>query len=103
MPEQPPKPPSSCSVCEDVGICKYGVEFDSPTHDTPVTLDFADAWDKDFPYAFQVRRSEFDHILVRNAGRWSPRMPRTAPPNAGGHVSSSMPRGRDTSLPTNSG
>lgn len=43
MPEQPPKPPSSRCVCEDVGIRKYGVEFNSPTHDTPVTLDFADA------------------------------------------------------------
>ena len=54
---------------EAVGMRKYGVEFNSPTHDAPVTLDFADAWDKDFPYAFQVRRSEFDHILIRNAAR----------------------------------
>ena len=54
---------------EAVGMRKYGVEFNSPTHEAPVTLDFADAWDKDFPYAYQVRRSEFDHILFRNAGR----------------------------------
>jgi len=54
---------------EAVGMRKYGVEFNSPTHDAPVTLNFADAWDKDFPYAFQVRRSEFDHILIRNAVR----------------------------------
>jgi len=54
---------------EAVGMRKYGVEFNSPTHDAPITLDFADAWDKDFPYAYQVRRSEFDHILFRNAGR----------------------------------
>jgi flavin-dependent dehydrogenase len=54
---------------EAVGLRKYGVEFNSPTHGAPVTLDFADAWDKGFPYAFQVRRSEFDHILIRNAAR----------------------------------
>ena len=45
---------------EAVGMIKYGVEFNSPTHDAPVTLDFAEAWDKNFPYAYQVRRSEFD-------------------------------------------
>jgi flavin-dependent dehydrogenase len=54
---------------ESIGIRKYGVEFNSPTHDAPVTLDFADAWDKGFPYAYQVRRSVFDQILFRNAGR----------------------------------
>ncbi|MEO8752578.1 MAG: tryptophan 7-halogenase, partial [Casimicrobiaceae bacterium] len=54
---------------EAVGMVKYGVEFNSPTHDAPVTLDFAEAWDKNFPHAYQVRRSEFDHILFRNAVR----------------------------------
>lgn len=54
---------------EAIGMRKNGVEFNSPTHDAPVTLDFSDAWDKSFPYAYQVRRSEFDHILFRNAGR----------------------------------
>ncbi|MEO8137932.1 MAG: FAD-dependent oxidoreductase, partial [Betaproteobacteria bacterium] len=54
---------------EAVGMLKYGVEFNSPTHDAPVTLDFSEAWDKSFPYAYQVRRSEFDHILFRNAAR----------------------------------
>ena len=54
---------------EAIGMRKYGVEFNSPTHDAPVTLDFADAWDKHFPYAYQVRRSVFDEVLFRNALR----------------------------------
>jgi flavin-dependent dehydrogenase len=32
-----------------------------------VTLDFADAWDKRFPHAFQVRRSEFDQVLFEHS------------------------------------
>jgi flavin-dependent dehydrogenase len=32
-----------------------------------MTFEFADALDKSFPYAYQVRRSEFDLILFRNA------------------------------------
>ena len=52
---------------ERIGMAKYGVEFVSPRHGDPVTLEFADAWDKDFPYAYQVRRSDFDHILFKNA------------------------------------
>ena len=50
-----------------IGMPKYGVEFVSPWHRRPVTFDFADAWDKDFPSAYQVRRSDFDEILFRNA------------------------------------
>ncbi len=50
-----------------IGMPKYGVEFVSPRHETPVTLDFAQAWDKRYFYSYQVRRSEFDHILLRNA------------------------------------
>jgi flavin-dependent dehydrogenase len=52
---------------QKIGMPKYGVEFVSPGHQRPVTFDFADAWDKDFPSAYQVRRSEFDEILFRNA------------------------------------
>ena len=48
---------------------KYGAEFVSPWHEQPVSFDFADAWDKSFPSAYQVRRSEFDEILFRNATR----------------------------------
>ena len=52
-----------------IGMPKYGAEFVSPWHGDPVTFDFADAVDKSFPSAYQVRRSEFDHILFRNAVR----------------------------------
>jgi len=52
-----------------IGMPKYGAEFVSPWHAQPVTFDFANAVDKSFPYAYQVRRSEFDQILFRNALR----------------------------------
>ena len=54
---------------EMVGMPKYGVEFVSPWHKKSVFFNFSDAWDKDFPSAYQVRRSEFDEILFRNAER----------------------------------
>ena len=57
-------------VAEDVariGLPKWGVDFISPTHRRTVTLQFGDAWNKHLPYSYQVRRSEFDHILIRNA------------------------------------
>jgi flavin-dependent dehydrogenase len=50
-----------------IGMTKWGVDFVSPEHDRTVTFQFADAWDKSQPYSFQVRRSEFDHILLKNA------------------------------------
>jgi len=52
-----------------IGMPKHGVEFVSPWHGSPVMLSFADALDNSFPLAYQVRRSEFDHILFRNAVR----------------------------------
>src|SRR5579862_1273417 len=50
-----------------IGIPKYGVEFVSPWHGHPSFLDFAQGWDKRFGSAFEVRRSEFDHALLKNA------------------------------------
>jgi flavin-dependent dehydrogenase len=50
-----------------IGLPKWGVDFVSPTHRRTVTFEFADAWNKTLPYSFQVRRSEFDHVLIRNA------------------------------------
>lgn len=50
-----------------IGMPKWGVDFVSPTHDRTVTFQFGDAWDKSLPSSFQVRRAEFDHILLRNA------------------------------------
>jgi flavin-dependent dehydrogenase len=52
---------------ERIGMPKFGVDFVSPVHDRAVRFEFADAWDKSQPYSFQVRRSEFDHILLKNA------------------------------------
>jgi 2-polyprenyl-6-methoxyphenol hydroxylase-like FAD-dependent oxidoreductase len=52
---------------ERIGMPKYGVEFVSPWHNKSISFDFADAFDKSFPSAFQVRRSEVDHILLNNA------------------------------------
>jgi len=52
---------------ERVGMPKWGVEFVSPDHDHVQRLEFAEAWDKTMPYAWQVRRSEMDEILFRNA------------------------------------
>ncbi|HQT63153.1 MAG TPA: NAD(P)/FAD-dependent oxidoreductase [Acidocella sp.] len=48
---------------------KHGIEFVSPFHGKSVRYEFAKAWDKRFPYAFQVRRSAFDEILLRNASQ----------------------------------
>jgi len=52
-----------------IGMPKYGVEFVSSYHNKAVTFDFAQSWDKRFNYAYQVRRSEFDHILFGNAAK----------------------------------
>jgi flavin-dependent dehydrogenase len=52
-----------------IGMPKYGAEFVSQWHDKPVHVDFANAWDRSFPSTYQVRRSEFDQILFRNAAR----------------------------------
>ena len=51
-----------------IGMEKWGAEFNSPYHAEKMqTFSFADAWDKSMPMAYQVRRSEFDEILIRNA------------------------------------
>jgi flavin-dependent dehydrogenase len=50
-----------------IGMPKYGAEFVSQWHDQPVHVDFGNAWDRSYPYTYQVRRSEFDTILFRHA------------------------------------
>ena len=52
---------------ERIGMPKFGIEFVSPEHEAPSYLDFANSWHKEMNYAFQVRRSEFDHVLLKNA------------------------------------
>jgi len=53
---------------EKIGMPKWGVEFVSPDHEQRQFVEFADAWDKSMPYAWQVRRSELDELLFRHAG-----------------------------------
>ncbi len=53
---------------EAIGMQKYGVEFVSPEHDKCQFIEFAEAWDKSMPYAWQVRRSQLDELLFRHAG-----------------------------------
>ena len=55
------------TAVERIGLPKWGVDFISPAHQRTVTFEFANAWDKRFPSSYQVRRSEFDEILIRNA------------------------------------
>ena len=50
-----------------IGMPKFGIEFVSPDHEHRAFVDFADAMDKSMPQAWQVRRSEFDELLFRNA------------------------------------
>ena len=52
-----------------VGMEKWGADFVSPHHDAPQTFLFAEAWNKSMPYAYQVKRAEFDAILIGNAAR----------------------------------
>ena len=50
-----------------IGIRKDGAEFESHAHGKTVCFAFSEAFDKRWPHAFQVRRSEFDLMLLRNA------------------------------------
>ena len=47
---------------------KWGAEFVSPWHAVrSQTFEFAEGWNKALPFAYQVRRSQFDEILIRRA------------------------------------
>lgn len=52
-----------------IGMEKWGAEFTSPWHAWTSRLQFAEAWGTTQPFAYQVRRSQFDEILFRNAAR----------------------------------
>jgi len=52
---------------ERIGMPKFGIEFVSPDHAHRSYLEFADGWDKSLGSAWQVRRSELDELLFRNA------------------------------------
>ena len=57
-----------------IGMEKWGAEFVSPWHDHKQVFEFADAMDKSMPMSYQVRRAEFDEILIRNASRKNARV-----------------------------
>ncbi len=51
----------------DLGILKYGADFSSDSHPNKhQAIYFSQALDKQHSHAFQVRRSEFDHLLLKN-------------------------------------
>jgi flavin-dependent dehydrogenase len=52
-----------------IGMQKWGAEFVSPCDGRQQDFRFAEAWDKSMPYAYHVRRSQFDEILIRNAAQ----------------------------------
>ena len=54
---------------EENNIRKYGAEFDSMYHDRLSTYYFAKALNKNHPYAYEVKRDQFDEILFRNAAK----------------------------------
>jgi flavin-dependent dehydrogenase len=53
---------------EAIGMLKPGAEFNCEGY-KPAVYYFSKAMDKNFPIAYQVRRSEFDHALLRNSAR----------------------------------
>jgi 2-polyprenyl-6-methoxyphenol hydroxylase-like FAD-dependent oxidoreductase len=59
-----------------IGMEKWGAEFVSPWHDQKQSFELADAMDISMPMAYQVqvRRAEFDEILIRNASRKNARV-----------------------------
>jgi flavin-dependent dehydrogenase len=52
-----------------IGMEKWGAEFVSHDDGRSQEFKFAGGWDKSLPLAYQVRRSEFDEILVRRAAQ----------------------------------
>lgn len=52
---------------EKIGITKYGAEVVSPYHGRSRTLYFSKALDGSQPFAYEVKRAEFDKILFDNA------------------------------------
>ncbi len=52
-----------------IGMQKLGAEFVSPWHGRGEIFEFKDAYDPRPAYAYQVRRSQFDEILIRRASR----------------------------------
>jgi flavin-dependent dehydrogenase len=79
---------------DKIGIRKYGTELISPYHAEPTTLYFSQATDQSFSHAYQVRRSEFDQVLLKNAAG------KGAKVHEGWRVTKVQFRDEDTSLVT---
>lgn len=54
---------------DEIGIRKYGVEFNCESREEPTTYYFANALNKNHPYAYEVQRATYDKILFNNAKR----------------------------------
>ena len=52
---------------EKIGIIKYGAELVSHRYGRSQMFHFSKAFDESQPYAFEVKRAEFDAILAKNA------------------------------------
>ena len=52
---------------DEIGIRKYGAEFNYKDFDHRATYYFENALDPSYPYAYEVKREELDEILFRNA------------------------------------
>jgi flavin-dependent dehydrogenase len=52
---------------EKIGMPKFGIEFVPPDSDERSYVDFSEGWDPQKDSAWQVRRSELDELLFRNA------------------------------------
>ncbi|MDR1995388.1 NAD(P)/FAD-dependent oxidoreductase [Azonexus sp.] len=50
-----------------IGVIKRGAEFVSFADNRQHLYEFAKAWNKTMPHAYQVLRSKFDEIMIRNA------------------------------------
>jgi flavin-dependent dehydrogenase len=57
-----------------IGMEKWGAEFVSSDDGRRQEFQFANAWDKSLALSYQVRRSEFDEILIRRAGELGARV-----------------------------
>jgi flavin-dependent dehydrogenase len=57
-----------------IGLEKWGAEFVSHWDGRGQEFRFARGWDKSMPMSYQVRRSEFDEILIRRAAQLGARV-----------------------------
>lgn len=55
------------SEIERIGMVKRAVDLTMPASDAYASLKFSEAFDARNPTAFQVKRAEFDEVLIRNA------------------------------------